>query len=135
MKSKVWVGFYLSLTLFLAACAGPSSPYLPAEQVPAGNSREIRVNKAFDFVYLNTFDAVNMMPNWIPEKTIKDEGLIQLKNKEYSRFDDSDRRVINLRIRRDSPTQTSVFLEQDSQRVIGADEVLAVIRKKLGVAA
>ena len=132
MKSKYLAGVYLMLTLLVVACAG-SSKYLPLEQIPAGNNEEIHVDKAYDFVYLNTYDAVNVLSSWVPDKTLKDEGLIRLQNTQFSRFDDSDNRTINLRVRRDSAKQTSVFLDPDSRRVIGADKVLEAVRKKLNV--
>lgn len=118
-------------SLGLSACAS-SDKLLPLGSVPASNNDEIIVSKPYDNVYLGVFDAVNGLSNWTPEKTLKDEGLISLKNTQFSRFDDSDNRNINLRIRRDSPKQTSVFLDPDSRRVVGADEVLLAIRKKLG---
>lgn len=134
MNLKLLSGTFFVTAFFLAACAS-SSPYLPVEKIPASNSEEIHVDKAFDFVYLNVFDAANEMKTWSPTKTLKDEGLIQLRNSQFSRFDESDRREIYLRVRRDTPMKTSVFLEPDSRRVIGADEVLAAVRKKLGVTA
>ena len=114
----------------LTACASPSN-FLPIEKIPAGNSEEIHVTKPYDFVYLAVFDAANSSDHWTPSQTLKDEGLMRLRNTQFSRFDDSSARVVNVRIRRDSLTQTSVFLEEDSRRVIGADEVLDIIRKKL----
>ena len=132
MKSKYLAGVYLGCVFFVAACA--SAPkFLPIEKIPAGNNEEIHVEKAYDFVYLNTYDAVNVLSNWVPDKTLKDEGLIRLQNTQFSRFDDSDNRTINLRVRRDTAKQTSVFLDPDSRRVIGADKVLDAVRKKLNV--
>ena len=134
MKSKYLSGVYL-LAVFLAAGCANAPKYLPIEQIPASNYEEIHVDKPYDFVYLNTFDAVNVLPNWAPDKTLKDDGLIRLQNSQFSRLDDADNRVINLHIRRDGAKQTSVFLDPESRRVIGADEVLKAIRKKLGVPA
>ena len=132
MKSKFSVVFSFLFTLGLAACAG-SSAYLPIAEIPESNRQVIQVDKAYDFVYLAVFDATNGLSGWAPLKTLKDEGLILLKNTQFSRFNDADSRVISLRIRRDSSTKTSFFLEPESQRVIGADEVMNAIRKKLGL--
>lgn len=129
MKSKLsFFGFFLAV-LMVSACAG-KSPYLPFKQIPASNFQEIQVAKSYDFVFLGTFDAISLLPNWRPSKTLKDAGLIVARNIRYSRLDDSDMRVISIRIRRDNAEHTSVFLEPDSRRIIGADEVLAAIRKK-----
>jgi|GEM_PF-2882129 len=114
----------------LMACASPSH-FLPIEKIPAGNSEEIHISKSYDFVFLSVFDAVNASDHWAPSQTLKDEGLIRLRNTQFSKIDDSSARAVDVRIRRDSLTQTSVFLDQDSRRVIGADEVLNAIRKKL----
>lgn len=135
MKFKFSIALFLGLSLIFAACAGKSSPYLPIEKVPASNSQEIKVEKGYDFVYLSVFDTVNNLSSWKPDKTLKEEGIIRLRNTLFSRLDDSDLRVITLHVRRDSVTQTSVYLDTNSRRVIGADEVLAAIRQKLGVSA
>lgn len=129
MKLNFSKRYFLLATFVLTACAG-ASDYLPMDKIPAGNSQEIQVNKPYDFVYLNVFDTANTLTRWTPDKTLKDEGLIRLQNTQASRLDDASLRVINVRIRRDSATQTSVFLEKDSQRVVGADGVLDAIRKR-----
>ncbi|HRK62439.1 MAG TPA: hypothetical protein PLY88_07835, partial [Candidatus Omnitrophota bacterium] len=118
----------------LSGCAGKSS-YLPADQVPAGNSQEILIEQPYDLVYLAVFDTVNDLTEWSPDKTLQTEGLIRLRNTQFSRFDDSDRRFIQVRIRRDGQFQTSVFLDPESRNIIGAAEVLDAIRKKFGVTA
>ena len=132
MKSKFGTGVLLLLVWAVAACASPSA-YLSIEKTPASNYEEIHVDKAYDFVYLSVFDVVNALDGWTPEVTRKDEGLIRLHNTQSGRLDNSSLRAVNIRIRRDNQTQTSVFLDSDSTRVIGADEVLAAIRKKLGM--
>ncbi len=132
MKLKYLTGIYL-LAFFCAGGCGSTPKYLPVEQIPASNFDEIHIGKPYDLVYLNTFDAVNVLPNWVPDKTLKDDGLIRLQNTQFSRLNDADNRVIHIRLRRDAARQTSVFLDPESRRVIGADEVLAAIRKKLGV--
>ncbi len=132
MKMSFWLS--LAFALVLSGCAGKSS-YLPIAQVPASNFEEIRVAKPYDFVYLGVFDTVNELSAWNPEQTLKADGLIVLQNSQFSRFDDSDRRVLRLKIRRDSQYQTSVFLEPESRSVIGASDVLEAIRKKFGVTA
>ena len=119
------------LTFFVLTACANSSQYLPLDKIPEGNNQEIQVNKPFDFAYLAVFDTANEMKNWTPTQTSKDEGLIQIKNTQFARFDDSNLRVVNVRIRRDSAEQTSVFLEPDSRRVVGADEILDAIRRKL----
>lgn len=134
MKSKVAFLGVLFFVLGFVACAGKTPYYLPFGKIPAANSQEIHIAKAYDFVFLNTFDAIGTLPNWVPDKTRKDEGLIHVRNTQYSRLDDSDLRMISIRIRRNDAQQTSVFLEPESRRVIGADEVLDAIRKKFNVA-
>lgn len=134
MKSRYLAGVYLLCALGMAACE--STPkYIPVEQIPAGNYAEMHVDKTYDFVYLAVFDTLNGLNSWAPDLTLKDDGLIRLHNTRFSGLDDADRRIINIRIRRDNPNQTSVFLDPDSRRVVGADDVLAMIRKKLGVPA
>lgn len=123
-----------ALCLVLSVCAVKPS-FVLAEPVSSSNSEEVRVNKPYDFVFLAVFDTVNELPDWVPEKTLKAEGLIRLYNSRYSRLDDSSRRVVQIRIRSDSTLQTSVFLDPDYRNVIGASEVFEAIRKKFGVTA
>ncbi|HCM43157.1 MAG TPA: hypothetical protein DIS66_07605 [Candidatus Omnitrophica bacterium] len=131
---KLSVLLSLIFCFALSGCAGKSS-YLPADQVPAGNSQEILIEQPYDLVYLAVFDTVNDLTEWSPDKTLQTEGLIRLRNTQFSRFDDSDRRFIQVRIRRDGQFQTSVFLDPESRNIIGAAEVLDAIRKKFGVTA
>ncbi len=130
MRFKSLVGVSLLLAFFFTACAH-TSDYLPIEKIPAGNNQEIHVAKAYDFVYLAAFDAINASSHWAPDLTSKDDGLIKARNTQYSRLDDSSNRIVLVRIRRDSLTQTSLYLDPGSRNVIGADEVLDAIRKKL----
>ncbi len=123
-----------ALCLILSVCAVKTSSFA-AETVSASNSDEVRVDKPYDFVFLAVFDTVNELPDWIPEKTLKADGLIRLYNGRFSRLDDSSRRVVQIRIRSDSKLQTSVFLDPDYRNVIGASEVFEAIRKKFGVTA
>jgi hypothetical protein len=120
--------------LVLSVCVVKPS-FVSAELVSPATSEEVRVNKPYDFVFLAVFDTVNELPDWVPEKTVKAEGLIRLYNSQYSRLDDSSRRVLQIRIRSDSTLQTSVFLDPDYRNVIGASEVFEAIRKKLGATA
>jgi len=130
MRRHALLSVLFAGAIFFSACSTQSS-LIPWEQVPAGNSDEIQVEKAFDYVYLAVFDVVNELDGWAPDKTLKEEGLIRLQNTRFSRLDDSDARVIKIRIRRDSQIQTSVFLDPDSRRIIGAGDVLTAIRTKL----
>lgn len=119
--------------LILSVCA-IKTPFVFAEGVTS-SSQEIQINKPYDFVFLAVFDTVNELPDWVPEQTYKAEGLIRIRNSQFSRFDDSSRRIVEIRIRRDSTAQTSVFLDPKSSGAIGASDVLEAIRKKLGVTA
>lgn len=130
MRQKFILSLAFGFILFLTACA--NRPELLSEsQIPQVNKQEVIAEKTYDFVYLATFDVANGLSNWVVEKTIRDEGLIRLHNKQYSRLDDSSSRVINLVIRRIDAKQTGVSLAPESRRVIGADEVLKAIRIKL----
>ena len=131
---KLSVLLSLIFCFALSGCAGKSNYLLP-DQVPPGNSQEVLVEQPYDFVYLAVFDTVNDLTEWAPDKTLQTEGLIRLRNTQFSRLDDSDRRFVQIRIRRDGQFQTSVFLEPESRNIIGASDVLDAIRKKFGVTA
>lgn len=123
----------LVFCVLFSGCASKTC-CLPSDQGPASNYQEIVVEKPFDFVYLAVFDVANMLSSWVPDQTVKNEGLIRLRNTQYSRFDDSDRRTIEINIRRDDNSHTRVLLAPQSRNVIGASDVFEAIRLKLDVA-
>ncbi len=118
----------------LTSCANQSG-LLPADQISSRASQPIIVQRAYDVVFLSVFEVVDSLEAWNPEVTDKNEGTIRVKNIQFGKIGDADTRMLTIEIVRDSKTQTQIRLDQDSQRVIGASDVMDAIRSKLGVSA
>jgi len=84
-----------------------------------------------DLVYLRTMEAIELDPDWGMDHTIKEKGLIYLRNLRYSSFADSDRRRATLVLKRTGPRRTSIQLAKESQSIVGGGELLALIKRQL----
>lgn len=85
----------------------------------------------YDLTFLRTLDAVDAHPDWEPNWTDKEKGILHLQNTRYSSFADADKRSMVLLVRRENLEETSVRLAPESQAVFGGDEVLKLIRAVL----
>ena len=121
-NGTAFLSIFLLLGLF--GCAR-SSPMLPVHD-------EVLVySLPMDLTYLRTLEAVDSHPDWELDRTIKEKGLIYLRNLRYSSFADADRRTATLVLKRVGPRETSVQLDRKSQAVVGGDELLALIKEYL----
>lgn len=118
--------FFLSLlfSLGLWGCARSSS-MLPLHD-------EVLVYPLpMDLAYLRTLEAVDLHPDWELDRTLKEKGLIYLRNLRYSSFSDADRRTATLVLKPIGPHETSIQLAKESQSVVGGDELLDLIKQQL----
>jgi hypothetical protein len=79
---------------------------------------------AYDLTYLRTLDAVQSVPDWELEETDKEKGLITVKNINYTRLTDADLRIVTFQIKRVGRKQTSIQITPDTQRTLGAGDLL-----------
>jgi hypothetical protein len=86
----------------------------------------------YDLTYLRTLDVLTTIGHWQLEETDKEKGFINVRDMNYSRFDDSDRRVITFVIKRVDRETTSVSIDPNSQKVFGGKELLDAIGEALG---
>lgn len=108
----------------LAGCSH-SAPLLPVH-------KEVLVYPLpFDLVYLRTLEAMDLHPDWEPSYTVKEKGLIYLRNVRYSSFADADRRDVTVVVKRIGRRETSVQLASESQAVAGAGELLTLVKENL----
>lgn len=115
---------FLFLAGGLAGCAH-DSPLLPVH-------KEVLVYPLpFDLVYLRTLETADLHPDWEPDYTLKEKGLIYLRNVRYSSFADADRRNVTIVVKRIGRRETSVSLAPESQAVAGAGELLTLIKENL----
>lgn len=85
----------------------------------------------FDLAYLRTLEAVQSHPDWDLNRTLKEEGIIEIRNVRYSSFADADQRSATLILKRVGPRRTSIQFAPKSQTVVGTDDVLALVKQYL----
>jgi len=74
-------------------------------------------DRPYDYTFLRTLEALTSIPTWVLETTDKEKGLIVFRNTEYGHIWDRDKQTATFLVTRVSRTQTSVELDEDSQRV------------------
>lgn len=84
-----------------------------------------------DLTYLRTLEAIQAHPDWDLDRTVKEEGLIYIRNLRYSSYADADQRMATLVLKPIGPHETSVQFAPESQAVVGGDEVLDLIKQYL----
>ena len=115
----------LILGLGLAGCNTVSKVLPPTDQV-------LVYNLPYDLTYLRTLDALNSVGNWDLQETDKEQGMISMRNTNYSNLSDSDQRVITFVVKRVDRGTTSVSIDPKSQKVIGGKKLLDTISEALG---
>ncbi|OQA56502.1 MAG: hypothetical protein BWY42_00984 [Candidatus Omnitrophica bacterium ADurb.Bin277] len=110
--------------LHLAGCA-------TAEKILPLHDETLVYDLPLDLTYLRTMEAVDSRPGWELEGTDKEKGIIKVRNVQYSRLDDSDKRSLTILVRRISAARTSVALAPESQRSLGGGDMLQTIKEKL----
>ena len=108
---------YLLVAFLLVAGCAPIRDFPKYDQV-------LVYDKAFDYTFLRTLEAVNMIPGWTIQETDKEKGLIVLRNVQYGSLFDKDKNVARLQVRRLDRKKTSVSLDPSSQRLQQAGELL-----------
>lgn len=79
---------------------------------------------AYDLTYLRTLDALSNIPGWELDLTEKEKGLIRVRNLDWTRLDDGDRRLMTFVVKRVSRGETSVELAADSQHTLGGADLM-----------
>jgi MFS superfamily sulfate permease-like transporter len=118
----------LFVLIFSAAFAGCNS----VGEVLPPNDQVLVYKLPYDLTYLRTLEALNAVPNWQLEETDKERGLVSVRNMDYSRLDDSDRRAITFAVKRVDRETTSVSIDPDSQKVFGGKKLLDLVGEALG---
>ena len=115
----------LILSLGLAGCNTVGEVLPPNDEV-------LVYKLPYDLTYLRTMDALNSVGNWDLQETDKEQGMISMRNTNYSNLSDSDQRVINFVVKRVDRDTTSVSIDPKSQKVIGGKKLLEAIGEALG---
>lgn len=96
------------------------------------NDEVLTYELPYDLTYLRTMEALDSVPNWQLEETDKEKGTIDVRDTNYSRLDDSDRRVITFVVKRLDRGTTSVSIDPESQKVLGGQKLLDAVGATLG---
>jgi len=87
----------------------------------------------YDLTYLRTMEALDGAGGgWQLDGTDKEQGIIIVRDANYSRLDDADLRVITFLVKRVDPGVTSVSIAPASQKVYGGKKLLEVVGGALG---
>lgn len=124
MKRKLVL--FVLLGLSAVGCAGKEKPVLGLV-----HDEVLTFPLPLDLTYLRTMEAIERHPDWELDTTVKDQGVIYIRNVRYSSFADADQRRATLLVKRVGPKTTSVQLAPESQAVVGAGEVLDLIKQTL----
>lgn len=88
---------------------------------------------AYDLTYLAVVEALTAVPGWDLEYTLKEDGVVQVRNVNYSGINKEDQRVIAFVVKRLGRNQTSVEIDKRHQRIIGGKTLLKAINKKVSL--
>ena len=117
--------FLIAGIAFSGCIGGNRKPLLPVHD-------EVLVYPlAYDLTYLRTLDALLGVSGWDLEITDKENGMIQVRNIDYTGFDNSDQRSAVFILKRMGQSETSVELARSSQQVIGAGDLIKAISTQL----
>lgn len=74
-------------------------------------------DRAYDYTFLRTMEALNTVKGWSLEETDKEKGLIVIRNTEYGNLFDRDKWIARFIVKRLERKKTSVSLDPATQRV------------------
>jgi hypothetical protein len=125
MKPFTSIALMLVLSLGFSACNTVGKVLPPNDEV-------LVYQLPYDLTYLRTMEALDGKGRWQLEETDKEKGLISVRDTNYSRLDDSDKRVIKFQVKRVDRGTTSVSIAPDSQKVFGGADLMKAISSALG---
>ena len=123
--------YILSIALILVLCLGFSACNTVGEILPP-NDEVLVYQLPYDLTYLRTMEALDDHGSWQLEETDKEKGVISVRDTNYSRLDDADKRVITFQVKRVDRGTTSVSIAPDSQKVYGGAELMKAVGSALG---
>ena len=125
MKQQSFFSYFLITVIFLiTGCQSiQKSPVYPAYD-------EILLYQLpYDLTYLRALDALSTTPGWELDSTEKEKGIINVRNLNWTRLDDSDTRLITFFVRRASRSETSVQIAPQSQHTLGGGDLMKRINQ------
>lgn len=113
------------LTLGFAGCNSVGEVLPPNDEV-------LVYKLPYDLAYLRTMEALDNHGSWQLDQTDKENGILSVKDTNFSRLDDSDRRVVKFLIKRVDRNTTSISIDPDSQKIYGGADLLKSVSATLG---
>ena len=115
-------------SLLIIGCAH-QKPLIPVQD-------EVLVyNLPYDLTYLKTLNALQGVAGWDLQDTVKESGLIRVRNINYSSPNNSDQREVTFLVKRIESGKTSIELAKDSQQVLGGGDLLKAVGAEVGTEA
>lgn len=128
MRRHFWIYGFILLFLSLTGCVLSSQSQKP--DLPP-NDKVLTYPLPMDLAFLRAMEALEKIPDWELEATEKEKGWIRIRNLNYSRFDDADKRLIMVLLKQEERNKVSIQIAPESQRVLGGDLVLKAIDELL----
>lgn len=122
---------FTAIALLLVLGLGFSACNTVGEVLPP-NDEVLVYPLSYDLTYLRTMEALDGRGSWQLEETDKEKGMVSVRDTNYSRLDDSDKRVITFQVKRVDRGTTSVSIAPESQKVYGGAELMKAIGSALG---
>jgi hypothetical protein len=120
--------FYFLIAMTFVMAAGCKSSIQKSIIYPA-NDEVLRYTLPYDLTFLRTLEALGSMKGWELDITEKEKGTITVRNVDWSRPDDSDRRLITVLVKRESREVTTVEIAPQSRHILGGGAMLKRIEQ------
>ena len=118
-------GLGLMALLVLTAGCFEHNPVLPVHD-------EVLVyNLPYDLTYLRVVEGLQSVAGWDLDITLKESGLVRVRNLDYSGLDDADKRTVTFLVKRIESRKTSVELMPESQQTLGSGDLLKAVANEL----
>lgn len=124
--------FHWLIIAFMVGVAGASFTGCAAKKPLLPVHDEILVYPLpYDLTYLRTLDALMNVQGWDLEVTDKENGLIRVRNIDFTGLDDSDQRIADFIVKRVNKDESSIELARESQQVMGSGDLMKAVSVQL----
>ncbi len=121
----LWIVILLTVIIPFSGCT------LHEKVLPA-HTEVLIFDLSYDLVYLRTLEALDYPPDWQLYETEKEKGIIKVHNVAYQKFPDPDQRIVTVLVKRMDRSKTSVELAPQSQRILGAGNLMKRVSEYVG---
>src|SRR5262245_61847746 len=119
---------FLFIPAFLIVAAGCQHSVQKSIVYPA-NDEVLRYDLPYDLTYLRVLEAIDSLSGWQLDTTEKEKGAITIRNLDWVRLDDSDRRYMTFLVKNAGPRETTVEIAPESRHILGGADMLKKIQQ------